>query len=57
MSLTPEEALKLLDHAASAAMGNRADHENIRNASRTLEAFIADTRANFVRKEDTRAND
>lgn len=55
--ITPEQALQLLDHAASAAMGNRADHENIRNASRTLEAFIADVRANFIRKEDVKSHD
>ena len=50
--MTPEQALQLLDHAASAAQGNRADHVNIQNATKVLQDFIADVRSKYIKPEE-----
>ena len=57
--ITPEQALQLLDHAASAAQGNRADHIQIQQATKVLTQFISDARIkeNFVNEEPQQAND
>ena len=38
--MTPEEAIKLLDHAAACAQGNRMDHVRVQEAVKVLTDLI-----------------
>jgi hypothetical protein len=42
--MTPEEALNILDQAASMAPGNRRDHATIQQATAAMKRFIAENK-------------